>query len=188
MSEIAKKEKARRVWRLNKKEGIPVLEALETVDISKDVYYRIKDEYEEKWENEILTVEQIQKRLREVTETLEKREKKLEQVEERMYEARRMAGEIEGAVVAEQQVSEHDRELEELRERVETLEAEGGLGQGPSLKQVMRKVRKLERQNLDGRVSTLEGDIEDVRGRVDRNSNRYGQLSSEIPESVWDLL
>jgi chromosome segregation ATPase len=190
MSEIAKKEKARRVWRLNKKEGVPVLEALETVDISKDVYYRIKGDWEDEWEEEILTVEQIQKRLAEVDEKLEKREKKLEQLEDRILEARRVAGDIDSIEAVRERATEAVDTGRDLEDRVERLEIEADITTtgGSTVGQLKKRVRQLEEQNLPERVNRVERVSKSANSRAEKNTERISRVESEIPESIWELM
>lgn len=190
MSEIAKKEKARRVWRLNKKEGIPVLEALETVDISKDVYYRIKGNWEDKWEEEILTVEQIQKRLAEVDEKLEKREKKLKQLEDRILDARRIAGGIEGVEAVRERADEAFETGRDLEDRVEHLEIEADIDThgGSTVGQLQDRVRQLESQNLPERVNHVEKVSKSAKSRAEKNTEKISRVESEIPTSIWELV
>jgi len=80
--ELQKREKSRRVWRLNKREGVPVLEALDAVGISKDVYYRLKNQYEEKWANEIVTAEGLEEKLEELDRRATELEGKIEERDE----------------------------------------------------------------------------------------------------------
>lgn len=173
MSEIAKKEKARRVWRLNKKEGIPVLEALETVDISKDVYYRIKGNWEDKWEEEILTVEQIQKRLAEVDEKLEKREKKLKQLEDRILDARRIAGGIEGVEAVRERADEAFETGRDLEDRVEHLEIEADIDThgGSTVGQLQDRVRQLKARTFRS-ASIMWRRYQNRQNRVQRRIRR----------------
>jgi len=93
--EIQKREKSRRVWRLNKKEGIPVMEALDSVGISKDVYYRQKNEHEDEWENEITTAEGLEDKLQELQRKTERFEDTLNSYKEEAEEAQSKAAELE---------------------------------------------------------------------------------------------
>jgi chromosome segregation ATPase len=190
MSEIVKREKARRVWRLNKKEGIPVLEALDTVDISKDVYYRIKDEREEEWEEEILTVEQIQKRLSEVEEELERKENKLEQMEDRVQKAQQAAGQLATNAGLLDTVWSLEEKVEWMEEDVERLCADAGFQtqSGLTVEGVYRQVKDLKQQNLAGRVGDLERKAKNNQRRSERNARKIGVLKEDIPTSVFDLL
>ena len=191
MTEVAKKEKARRVWRLNKKEGVPVLEALETVDISKDVNYRIKDDWEEEWEEEILTVEQIQKRLAELDEKLEKRENKLQQLEERVQKATQVAGKISSTPDLDHRLWALQEDMDGMEERVELLEERANLTNEEEVKRFhtfISRFTDLEDQNLPSRVSKLESVASEARSRSEKNSKKINSLKHDIPESVWEMI
>jgi chromosome segregation ATPase len=191
MSEMVKREKARRVWRLNKKEGVPVLDALETVDISKDVYYRIKDKYEGKWEDEILTVEQIQKRLSELSDTLETMENRTRQVQDRLDEVRGDAQEIEDVARVHHRTLGFERRLEDIEEEMDELASRANYRRrdAPSVKKLDRRLKALESLNIGKRLHGLERGYNTVKSRSIRNSKSISTIEHEkLPKTIFDLL
>lgn len=168
-----------------------MLDALETVDLSKDVYYRIKNEREEKWEEEILTVEQIQKRLSEQAETLEKLENRTEQVQERLDDARATAGEIEDAAEVAQKVPILESEVEDLRQFVDELALEADFDPPSSnveIGDIVKWINELEQENLPERMDVAEDRIEENKNRSQRALNKAKKAADRIPETIWDLI
>src|SRR6056297_139119 len=98
---IAKREEARQVWRLNKKEGVPVLEALETANISKDTYYEYKGEYEDEWQNQLLTVSEI--------------DEQLEKLSDELSDLREMADKVEGRLDGVDEIGQKMDRIERAR-------------------------------------------------------------------------
>lgn len=191
MSEIAKREKARRVWRLNKKEGIPVLEALETVEISKDVYYRIKDNYEEEWEEEILTVEQIQKELSEAGERHEKLENKIEQLEERFQRMKSEFVELDVEKDRLKSARKVDRKMKRFESTLEDVSAALDVEYGNAtnrLERVERKVEKFDELDLVQKVEDLDREVGNTRKVAESAEKEAKKAREEQVESIWDLL
>lgn len=187
---MVKREKARRVWRLNKKEGIPVLDALETVDISKDVYYRIKDEYEEKWEEEILTVEQIQKRLSEATEALDTLENRTGQVQERLDEVRADAREIETAADAYHHLHGLEYRLEDVERDLDEIAGELGKDRRSNVTvgELDSRLSNLEELDIERRLHDLEQDTSTNRRIAESAESEARKLKEKMVTSLWDLI
>jgi chromosome segregation ATPase len=121
----AKREEARRVWRLNKKEGIPVLEALETADISKDTYYQYKSEYESEWEGEIHTAEEVERELERLRGEISDLMEKADDIGDRFGEIEEKFDSIDDQLAAErtaEQLWELHDDVEFLEHRIQELE------------------------------------------------------------------
>lgn len=191
---LAKREEARRVWRLNKKESIPVLEALETADISKDTYYSYKGEYESDWEGQLLSAKDVEERLERLSEELVDLREEAELVEERLDQAEEMTEaveEVEDALVRADQAESH---AYQAKQSLETIERELGISidaetaeVDASLSEVAERQEQIgaEYSSLSGRVEELEETLaKEQRQRQDGDDN----LREQIPESVWELL
>lgn len=170
--ELQKREKSRRVWRLNKREGVPVLEALDAVGISKDVYYRLKNQYEEKWANEIVTAEGL---------------------EEKLEELDRRADELEG------KIEERDEDVSSVYRKIKSIRAEKGFyDQIKRMEDEMIRVKNLLQDN-DIDLSQVEGDREERRERpeikeiheyldkLNEQTNKLYEQMKEIEEKQEEL-
>lgn len=190
---LAKREEARRVWRLNKKESIPVLEALETADISKDTYYNYKREYESDWEGQLLSAKDVEKRLERLSEELVDLREEAELVEERLDQAEEMTEaveEVEDALVRADQAESH---AYQAKQSLQTIERELGISidaetgeVDTSLSEVAERQQRLGSQltGLSGRVEELEETLEkEQRQRMEADD----RIKKEIEESSGGL-
>lgn len=184
MSEMVKREKARRVWRLNKKEGVPVLDALETADISKDVYYRIKDKYEEEWEEEILTVEQIQKQLSELSENLETLENRSRQVQDRLDQVRSDAHGVEEAARAARGLDALEWRLEEVEEEVDEIASRKNYRRRgkATAKMLDQRLQQLEQLEIGERLEAVEDKARSAERRADVALERAKKAEQKADE------
>ena len=203
--ELQKREKSRRVWRLNKKEGIPVMEALDSVGISKDVYYRMKNEHEETWKNEITTAEELEDKLEELKRETRRFDDQLEQYREEAQEAKSMASDLEmeenwysrvGDLCDKMISIEHllrdegvdvslelQDELEDMREAVTSLD-----GRVSEIREESEEAREFLREFEKERdwYDTVE-DIEDKMDRIEGLLQDEGLDISDINTSLGDL-
>lgn len=216
-SEIEKREKARRVWRLNKKEGIPVLEALESVDIGKDAYYRIKDEKESDWQEEILTAEQLGDELAELREEVEALEERAEAAEAELAEAEeRAAGISQDAGWYDRVASNRDaiNDLQmEFQTFAETIGFDVDAGRvemrtisASAEESLERRFRDLKDQGAIVEFEEVRGEVREVEASVDRLDGRVSDVEAKvqkvrrtlgeqidrveeaIPTSIWELI
>jgi chromosome segregation ATPase len=202
---LQKREKSRRVWRLNKKEGIPVMEALDSVGISKDVYYRFKNEHEDEWENEITTAEELEDKLQELKRKTNNFDDRLEEWRDEAQEAQRKAGEldmaenwyaqvkdiqdkmisIENLLVDEGvEVPTHIRsELNDLEEQVSQVDGRVNeyLKQAEEAREFMEELEA--EQEWYEKVEDIEDKMEDIEGLLQKE----GLDVSDINTSLGDL-
>lgn len=167
---LANREEARRVWRLNKKEGIPVLEALETANISKETYYSYKREHESDWENQLLSAKDLENRLEELSEELVDLREDAELVGERLDRAEDMTDavkQVEDAVAAadsaESQAYRAERGLRQI-------EAELGVSIDPD----------------DGEVLVSLEDVSDQQERLTNHLRSVTERVEELEETMRD--
>lgn len=191
---LEKREEARRVWRLNKKESIPVLEALETADISKDTYYQYKNEYESDWEDQLLSAKDVEKRLERLSEELVDLRENAELVQERLDQAEEMTdavAEVEDALVKADQAETH---AYRARQSLQSIERELGVSIDPDSGEVEASLSELaERQGqlgtelseLGRRVDGLEETLRKEQRQRQEGDDRIKEM---IPTSIWDLL
>jgi DNA repair ATPase RecN len=161
---LQKREKSRRVWRLNKREGVPVLEALEAVDISKDVYYRLKNQYEEKWQNEIITAEGLENKLQELDRRAEELEEKIEDRDEGVQTVYNKINEIK----QEKRFYDSVRQMEEEMSRVRYLLKENDV----DLSEVGDGEEEMEERP----------EIKEIHNDLDELNKRTGELNSQLEE------
>ena len=128
---IAKREEARQVWRLNKKEGVPVLEALETANISKDTYYSYKGEYEDEWENQLLTVQEIDERVEKLSDELSDIREMADKVEGRLEGVDEIGQKMERIERARSDWLDVDNRFMSHGERLDAIEREIGVDFDP---------------------------------------------------------
>lgn len=192
--ELQKREKSRRVWRLNKREGVPVLEALDAVGISKDVYYRVKNQYEEKWENEIVTAEGLEEKLEELDRRADELEEK---IEERDDDVSSVYGKIQN-IRAEEQFYDRVKRMEEEMIAVKNLlqdtdidlsQVEGDKKERRErseieelreyLKELNKQTNKLYKQmkEIEDKQEELEGKVRSVRTAQPNNKEESGGWS-----------
>lgn len=191
---LQKREKSRRVWRLNKREGVPVLEALEAVDISKDVYYRLKNQYEEKWQNEIITAEGLENKLQELDRRAEELEEKIEDRDEDVQTVYSKIGEIK----QEKRFYDSVRQMEEEMSRVRYLLKENDvdlseMGDGeeemeerPEIKEIHKDLDELNKRTgeLNSQLEEIKETQESMKDKVDflwsvRDDRRESNSDSE---------
>lgn len=189
-NETAQEEKARRVWRLNQREGVPVLEALETVGISKDVYYRVKREKEEEWEETILSVEQIQNRLSEADELIEKREKQIETMRERLDDARSKLADIDDVSELEQdvrgngsQIFQLEGKVEELERKVDSALREADLEKPMRTNDELRESVEETEERMREHVGEVQSTVEELAEVVNSHTERIEKLEEQKEES-----
>lgn len=198
--EIQKREKARRVWRLNKKEGIPVLEALESVDLGKDVYYRLKDEHEEAWEEEILTSEQIQEELEELQDQLRELREQGDRIEERFDEAEELAAELEQDVNWYERVGELEDRIFEQKMRLnnfaEMVQADLSTSLTTSTREETKERFEEERvpegarvnfRDIARRVDQLESAVTEVQDAIQRMNDKVEQVREDARDKRSEL-
>ena len=188
---LQKREKSRRVWRLNKKEGIPVMEALDSVGISKDVYYRIKNEHEDTWENEITTAEELEDKLEELKRKTEGFERRLEDWREKAEEAKEYADDLSLEKNWYQEVQDNQDKMI----KIENLLQKKGLDitdvDMETFEQLQEHYQRLEElaDDLEARLGRLERRMDDIEDGQEKMRGRIRELERrEIPESVFDLL
>lgn len=188
---LQKREKSRRVWRLNKKEGIPVMEALDSVGISKDVYYRIKNEHEDTWENEITTAEELEDKLEELKRKTEGFERRLEDWREEAEEAKEYADDLSLEKNWYQEVQDNQDKMI----KIENLLQKKGLDitdvDMETFEQLQEHYQRLEElaDDLEARLGRLERRMDDIEDGQEKMRGRIRELERrEIPESVFDLL
>ena len=188
---LQKREKSRRVWRLNKKEGIPVMEALDSVGISKDVYYRIKNENEDKWQNEIITADELENKLEELQERVGEFESQLSEFEERADKMESRAQSLSFEANYYERVNDmEDRMIgiENLLERADidlddVDDMEGVSGHERDIEEIKEYLQQFNQsiQTLDDRVNDIAQSQEKLESKVRKLEAR------DVPESVFDL-
>lgn len=188
---LQKREKSRRVWRLNKKEGIPVMEALDSVGISKDVYYRIKNENEDKWQNEIITADELENKLEELQERVGEFEDNLSEFEERADKMESRAQSLSFEANYYERVNDmEDRMIgiENLLERADidlddVDDMEGVSGHERDIEEIKEYLQQFNQsiQTLDERVNDIAQSQEKLESKVRKLEAR------DVPESVFDL-
>jgi prefoldin subunit 5 len=188
---LQKREKSRRVWRLNKKEGIPVMEALDSVGISKDVYYRIKNENEDKWQNEIITADELENKLEELQERVGEFEDNLSEFEERADKMESRAQSLSLEANYYERVNDmEDRMIgiENLLERADidlddVDDMEGVSGHERDIEEIKEYLQQFNQsiQTLDERVNDIAQSQEKLESKVRKLEAR------DVPESVFDL-
>jgi DNA repair exonuclease SbcCD ATPase subunit len=188
---LQKREKSRRVWRLNKKEGIPVMEALDSVGISKDVYYRIKNENEDKWQNEIITADELENKLEELQERVGEFEDNLSEFEERADKMESRAQSLSLEANYYERVNDmEDRMIgiENLLERADidlddVDDMEGVSGHERDIEEIKEYLQQFNQsiQTLDDRVNDIAQSQEKLESKVRKLEAR------DVPESVFDL-
>lgn len=188
---LQKREKSRRVWRLNKKEGIPVMEALDSVGISKDVYYRIKNENEDKWQNEIITADELENKLEELQERVGKFEDNLSEFEDRADKMESRAESLSFEANYYERVNDmEDRMIgiENLLERADidlddVDDMEGVSGHERDIEEIKEYLQQFNQsiQTLDDRVNDIAQSQEKLESKVRKLEAR------DVPESVFDL-
>lgn len=188
---LQKREKSRRVWRLNKKEGIPVMEALDSVGISKDVYYRIKNENEDKWQNEIITADELENKLEELQERVGEFESQLSEFEDRADEMESRAQSLALEANWYERVGDmEDRMIgiENLLERADidlddVDDMEGVSGHERDIEEIKEYLQQFNQsiQTLDDRVNDIAQSQEKLESKVRKLEAR------DVPESVFDL-
>jgi len=188
-----KREEARRVWRLNKKEGVPVLEALETADISKDTYYEYKAEYESEWEGQIVTAEEVERELERLRGEVSDLAERAAEIDGEFSEIEESFEEIEEQVAAERTAARLWDRLEEIEwrvQRVDEQEEEAYTGRDrevldlekmrEQLTTVIEKQRELEelasRGVKESRVSKLEGRVERLQEELEKRPTTLYEL------------
>jgi len=168
---IAKREEARQVWRLNQKEGVPVLEALETANISKDTYYSYKNEYEDEWEDQLLTVQEI--------------DEELEKLSDELSDIREMADKVEGRLEGVDEIGQKMDRIERARsdwldvddrfrnygERLDALERELGVDFNPE-----KDGPPMTVEDVDKRVSGVEKHVSDLEDRLNDIEMKMGNI------------
>lgn len=162
----AKREEARRVWRLNKKEGVPVLEAIESADISKDTYYEYKSEYESEWEGEIVTAKEVERELESLRSKISDLSEKAESVDSRFSEVGEEFDKIEEQVKAERTARKLFKKMEALEWEVEKLSED--VGKNYDAKE--RKKDPVDLRQLRGNVHELKERQDKIAARVEEKA------------------
>jgi len=160
--EIQKREKSRRVWRLNKKEGIPVMEALDSVGISKDVYYRQKNEHEDTWQNEITTAEGLEDKLQELQRKTERFEDTLSRYQEEAEEAQSKAAEL----TMEENWYQRVGDMQDKMLRIENILLDDDIDISQDLKHDLDELEE-EAENLDIRLYEYRDEVEEVKEELE---------------------
>jgi DNA repair exonuclease SbcCD ATPase subunit len=188
---LQKREKSRRVWRLNKKEGIPVMEALDSVGISKDVYYRIKNEHEDTWENEITTAEELEDKLEELKRKTEGFERRLEGWREEAEEAKEYADDLSLEKNWYQEVQDNQDKMI----KIENLLQKKGLDitdvDMETFQQLQEHYERLEgfADDLEAQIDSLENRMDEIEENQQKLENKVFKLEArDVPESVFDLI
>lgn len=179
---IAKREQARQVWRLNKKEDIPVLEALQTANISKDTYYEYKREYESDWENQLLTVQEVEERLDELSDQLSDMRELADTVEDQVEDVGGDTELIEKAEEAHSTAIQCQQSYSNIKLRMDKLEEEIGYSYDPEKDSPPKKVSE-----VSGQVAELKSQVEDMQDRVSGFDTRLGNLESAHQSDVSKL-
>lgn len=189
-----KREEARRVWRLNKKEGVPVLEALETADISKDTYYEYKAEYESEWEGQILTAEEVERELERLRGEITDLSEKAEELGGAFGEVEDMFGEIEEQVAAERTAAELWDRMEKVEWRIQKFDEieEESYPEYQNNPLDLREMREeltetMERQ--EELVTAVEAKAEaSTVNRLETTVSRLEREVKKAPRSLMDLI
>jgi septation ring formation regulator EzrA len=192
----AKREEARRVWRLNKKEGVPVLEALESADISKDTYYEYKSEYESEWEGEITTAKEVERELESLRSKISDLSEKAESVDSRFSEVNEEFEEIEEQVQAERTARKLWDKMERFEWELQRLSEDVGKSYDAS----ERKKGRVDLRQLEANVRQLTERQEKIAARVEESASekRVSRLEDTIerlkreikerPKNLMELL
>lgn len=173
-----KKEEARRVWRLNKKEGVPVLEALETADISKDTYYEYKADYEAEWEGQITTAEEIENELERLRGEISDLSERAEEVGGEFSNIEEEFSDIEDQIAAEQTAGQLWKKMEKVEWRVEQIDIEEEETY-PGKKRERLDLRKM-REQLTETMKQQKEIVEVVNGKAE--ASRLDNLESKVEE------
>jgi len=179
---VAKMEQARRVWRLNKKEGVPVLEALETAEISKDTYYEYKRKYESDWESQLLTVQEVEERLEELSDELNDLTDYAGTVEEKLEEADDTAEIVDRAHAAHERAAGAEELADRMERRLQQLEKRVGYQFDPD-------EQDLTLEGMDERLNDFRkrlNSMEETVGTIDRRLKNLENKHSSDMAAVWE--
>lgn len=167
------------------------MEALDSVGISKDVYYRIKNENEDKWQNEIITADELENKLEELQERVGEFESQLSEFEDRADEMESRAQSLALEANWYERVGDmEDRMIgiENLLERADidlddVDDMEGVSGHERDIEEIKEYLQQFNQsiQTLDDRVNDIAQSQEKLESKVRKLEAR------DVPESVFDL-